>query len=136
MARYEDVYRRSLQDPEGFWAEAAQAISWERRWDQVLDASEAPLYRWFKGGRLNTCYNAIDVHVQQGRGDQPALIYDSPLSQTVEIFTFRRLLEEVSRFAGALRRLGVVKGDRVLIYMPMVPQAVIAMFACARLGVI
>jgi propionyl-CoA synthetase len=137
MARdYEATYRRSLEDPEGFWAEAAGGIHWYRRWDRVLDDSNKPFYRWFSGGVLNTCYNMLDRHVEQGRGDQPALIYDSPVTETVKTFTYRELRQEVARFAGALRQHGVAKGDRVVIYMPMVPEAVIAMLACARLGAI
>jgi propionyl-CoA synthetase len=133
---YDEVYQRARRDPEGFWAAAAEDIHWERRWDRVLDSTRPPYYRWFPGGRLNTCYNALDVHVDRGRGKQLALIYDSPVTQTVRSFTFLALRDEVARFAGALRRQGVAKGDRVIIYMPMVPEAVIAMLACARLGAI
>jgi propionyl-CoA synthetase len=135
-SRYEEAYRRSLADPEGFWAEAARAIDWETRWKSVLDRSRAPFYLWFKGGRLNTCWNALDRHVAQGRGEQVALIYDSPVTGTIKRFTYRELRDDVARLAGALRGLGVGKGDRVLIYMPMVPEAVMAMLACARLGAI
>jgi len=133
---YETVYRRSQEDPEGFWAEAAEAIHWDRRWDQVLDTSEAPIYRWFRGGRLNTCYNAVDRHVEAGRGDQAALIYDSPVTSTKTVLTFSELRDRVARLAGALAGLGVSTGDRVIIYMPMVPEAVIGMLACARLGAV
>ncbi len=137
MARtYEQAYRRSLQETDDFWAEAAEAIRWEKRWDRVLDKSRPPFYRWFTGGRLNTCYNALDRHVQGGRAEQLALIYDSPVTGVVSRFTYRRLLSEVSRFAGALGAQGVAKGDRVIIYMPMVPEALIAMLACARIGAI
>jgi propionyl-CoA synthetase len=125
-----------LRDPEGFWAEAAEGISWYRRWTNVLDCSTRPIYRWFKGGLLNTCYNALDRHVEAGRGFQTALIYDSPATGSVQRFTYGELLDRVSRFAGALANLGVHKGDRVLVYMPMVPEAVIAMLACARLGAV
>jgi propionyl-CoA synthetase len=135
-SRYEEAYRRSLADPEGFWAEAARAIDWETRWESVLDRSRAPFYLWFKGGRLNTCWNALDRHVAQGRSEQVALIYDSPVTQTIKRFTYRELRDDVARLAGALRGLGVGKGDRVLIYMPMVPEAAMAMLACARLGAI
>src|SRR5579864_6616972 len=134
--RYEAAYRRSLTDPRGFWGEAAAAIDWERRWDNVLDDSRPPFYLWFRGGRLNTCYNALDRHVEQGRGAQTALIYDSPVSDQVKRFTYRELRDEVALLAGAMRNLGVEKGDRVLIYMPMVPEAAMAMLACARLGAI
>ena len=133
---YDEVYSRSLQDPEGFWAAAAEDIYWDRRWDRVLDRSRPPFYRWFAGGRMNTCYNALDLHVDRGRGKQLALIYDSPVTGTVRAFTYAALTDEVARFAGALRRAGVVEGDRVIIYMPMVPEAVVAMLACARIGAI
>jgi propionyl-CoA synthetase len=135
-SRYAEVHRRSLSDPEGFWAEAAAGIDWEKRWDRVLDASRPPFYRWFPGARLNTCHNALDRHVAKGRGDQPALIYDSPVTQQVKTFTYRALRDEVALLAGALKGLGVEKGDRVLIYMPMVPEAAMSMLACARLGAI
>jgi propionyl-CoA synthetase len=135
-SRYADIYRRSLADPEGFWAEAAQAIDWERPWDRVLDASHPPFYLWFRGARLNTCYNALDRHVARGRGERTALIYDSPVTGQVASFSYRALRDQVEQLAGALRELGVAKGDRVLIYMPMVPEAVMAMLACARLGAI
>jgi propionyl-CoA synthetase len=131
-----EVYRRSLDRPQEFWAEAAEAIDWERRWDRALDDSKPPFYRWFSGARLNMCWNALDRHVAAGRGDRVALIYDSPVTNTVASFTYRELRDRVARFAGALAGLGVAKGDRVLIYMPMVPEAAIAMLACARLGAI
>jgi propionyl-CoA synthetase len=134
--RYAEAHRRSLADPEGFWGEAAAAIDWERRWDSVLDRSKPPFYRWFRGGRLNTCWNALDRHVERGRADQAALIYDSPVTGTTLSFTYRELRDAVARLAGALKAAGVVKGDRVLIYMPMVPEAVMAMLACARIGAI
>ncbi|HEV2265405.1 MAG TPA: propionyl-CoA synthetase [Stellaceae bacterium] len=135
-SRYAAAHRRSLVDREGFWAEAAQAIDWEKRWDAVLDASRPPFYRWFKGGRLNTCFNALDRHVDGGRAQQTALIYDSPVTGTVQKFSYRELRDQVALLAGALRMHGVKKGDRVLIYMPMVPEAAMAMLACARLGAI
>jgi len=133
---YAEVYRRSLEDREAFWAEAAEDVRWERRWDRVLDDSRAPFYRWFAGGRLNTCFNALDVHVDAGRGDQVALVYDSAVTETVERITYRELRDRVARCAGALRALGVRQGDRVIVYMPMVPQAVEAMLACARIGAV
>ncbi len=136
MGKYEDVFGRSISDPDGFWGEAAGAIDWSRKWDKVLDDSNKPFYRWFSGGELNTCYNALDRHVEKGRADQTALIYDSPVTNTKKQYTYRELLDQVSRFAGALRGLGVEKGDTVIIYMPMVPQAVVAMLACARLGAV
>ncbi len=103
--RSDEMYRRSLEDPEGFWAEAASAISWSKPWTKVLDDSRKPFYRWFVGGEVNTCYNAIDRHVERGRGDKPALIYDSPVTGTIKTFTFRELQDQVARFAGALAAL-------------------------------
>ncbi|MCB9648604.1 MAG: propionyl-CoA synthetase [Deltaproteobacteria bacterium] len=136
MNTYDEVYRRSIEDPEGFWREAAEAIHWDQPFEKVLDQSRVPFYRWFKGGKLNTCYNCVDRHVEAGRGDRAALIYDSPLTGTKDTYSYARLQGEVSRFAGVLRGLGVEKGDRVLIYMPMVPEALISMLACARLGAV
>jgi propionyl-CoA synthetase len=133
---YDEVYARSLNDPERFWAAAAEDVHWHRRWDRVFDDSRPPFYRWFVGGRLNTCYNALDVHVERGRAKQRALVYDSPVTNTVQSYTFLELRDEVARFAGALRQQGIKEGDRVIIYMPMVPEAVIAMLACARIGAI
>src|SRR5262245_35907121 len=130
------VHERSLKDPDGFWAEAADAIDWFTKWDRVCDRSRAPFFRWFTGATLNTCYNALDRHVARGRAAQTALIYDSPLTGSTSTLTYRELLDRVSTFAGALARLGVSKGDRVLIYMPMIPEAVVAMLAAARLGAI
>jgi propionyl-CoA synthetase len=131
-----EVYRRSLERPEEFWAEAAEAIDWDKSWDRVLDDARPPFYRWFSGARLNTCWNALDRHVAAGRGERMALIYESPVTDTVASFTYRQLHDRVARFAGALKGLGVEKGDRVLIYMPMVPEAAIAMLACARIGAV
>ena len=136
MSRFDEVQARSLSDPEGFWGEAARALHWEKPWDRVLDDSNPPLYRWFPGGVLNTCYNALDRHADGGRGEQAALIYDSPVTETIRSFTFRELRDLVARFAGAMAARGVGKGDRVIIYMPMVPEAAVAMLACARLGAI
>ena len=133
---YQETYDRWRRDPERFWAEAAEAIHWERKWDRVLDDTRAPFYRWFAGGVLNTCFNALDVHVNRGRGERAALIYDSPVTGTVKSYTYRELRDEVARFAGALGDNGVGKGDRVIIYMPMVPEAVVAMLACARIGAV
>src|SRR5260370_12362581 len=134
--QYERAYEEALRSPEPFWARAAAAIQWLNPWDTVLDASRAPLYRWFTGGELNTCYNAIDYHVAHGRADQAAVIYDSPVTGTCRTLSYRQLLTDVARFAGVLSALGVVKGDRVVIYMPMTPEALIAMYACARIGAI
>jgi propionyl-CoA synthetase len=134
--RFGEVYRRSVDQPEEFWAQAAAEIDWIRPWERVLDDSRAPFYRWFAGGQLNTCYNALDRHVEHGRADQPALIYDSPLAGAVRTFTYRELRDAVAQFAGALRAQGVEHGDRVVIYMSMVPEAAIAMLACARIGAV
>src|SRR5215467_4052925 len=130
------AFERSLRDPASFWDEAAQAVHWHKKWDRVLDDSREPFYRWFVGGELNTCYNALDLHVDEGRGNQTALIYDSPVTNNIKTFTYRELRDKVASFAGVLARLGVVKGDRVIIYMPRIPEAVIAMLACSRLGAV
>ena len=136
MTSYAETYRRSLAEPEAFWAEAAAAIDWEQRWDRVLDSSRPPFYRWFAGGRLNTCWNALDRHVASGRGERVALIWDSPVTGQIQRFTYRELRERTARVAGMLSGLGVKAGDRVLIYMPMVPEAAIGMLACARIGAV
>jgi propionyl-CoA synthetase len=136
MGAYEESYRRSLADPDGFWLEAATAIDWTRPPTRGLDDSAAPLYRWFPDGELNTSYNALDRHVDAGDGDRTALIYDSPVTGTDRSVTYRELRDEVAVFAGVLRSLGVGKGDRVIVYLPMVPEAVVTMLACARLGAV
>jgi propionyl-CoA synthetase len=136
MGTYREAYERSITDPEGFWAEAAEAVTWTRAPRQILDPSRAPLYRWFPDAELNTCFNALDRHVEGGRADQVALLYDSPVTATKRRYTYRQLRDEVARFAGVLQHLGVAQGDRVVIYLPMVPEAVVAMLACARLGAI
>ena len=136
MGRFDEVQGRSLSDPEGFWGEAAEGLHWDQRWDRVLDDSNPPFYRWFPGGQLNTCYNALDRHADGGRGEQAALIYDSPVTDTLRTYSYSELRDLTARFAGAMAAQGVGKGDRVIIYMPMVPEAAIAMLACARLGAI
>jgi propionyl-CoA synthetase len=136
MGQYRDAYDRSVGDPEGFWGQAAAAIDWERPPERVLDASRAPFYRWFPDGTLNTCYNALDRHVAAGAGERAALVYDSPVTGTTRSYSYAALLDEVARCAGALRALGVQTGDRVIIYMPMIPEAVVAMLACARIGAV
>lgn len=133
---YAAGYRRSLEDPEGFWLDAAGAIDWTVAPSRALDESAAPLYRWFPDGQLNTCHNALDRHVDAGRGEQLALVYDSPVTGSKASFTYRELREEVALFAGVLAGLGVTKGDRVALYMPMIPEAVVAMLACARIGAV
>ncbi len=134
--RYLKAFRQSVTDPDSFWGEAAELISWYRKPTVVLDDSSAPFYRWFPDGVLNTCYNALDRHVEAGRGEQSALIYDSPVTGRRASYSYAQLRDEVARFAGVLSSLGVVKGDRVVVYMPMIPEAVIAMLACARLGAV
>ncbi|HKY95749.1 MAG TPA: propionyl-CoA synthetase [Kiloniellales bacterium] len=136
MTRYADLHRRSLEDAEGFWAEQAKAIDWIEPWTKTLDLSQAPASRWFSGGRLNTAWNCLDRHVAAGRGQQAAIIYDSPMTGQVQTIAYAQLTDRVARFAGALARLGVGRGDRVILYLPMVPEAVVAMLACARLGAI
>ncbi len=133
---YEKIFKKSIEDPEGFWGRAAEDIDWYKKWDRVLDDSNKPFYRWFAGAEMNTCYNAVDRHVEKGRGDQVAIIYDSPVTDQIQKITYKELLDQVSRFAGVLKGLGVAKGDTVIIYLPMVPQAAVAMLACARLGAI
>jgi propionyl-CoA synthetase len=136
MGAYREAYERSITDPAGFWRDAATAVDWIEPPDRILDDSEAPIFRWFPGATLNTCHNALDRHVHRGHGDRTALIHDSPVTGVVRAFTYRELRDEVALFAGALRRLGVERGDRVVVYMAMVPEAVVAMLACARLGAI
>jgi propionyl-CoA synthetase len=133
---YDEAFAKSIKDPDGFWGKAAEEITWVKKWDKVLDASNPPFYRWFTGGELNTCYNALDVHVENGLGNQAALIYDSPVTNTLKTYTYSELRDEVAKFGGVLQSLGVQKGDRVILYMPMIPQAVIAMLACARIGAV
>ena len=133
---YQAAFEQSINDPDGFWAKAAEDCHWYKRWDKVLDDSNKPFYRWFTGGEINTCYNALDYHIDQGRGDQLALIYDSPVTDTIKKYTYSQLRDEVASFAGVLKAQGVEKGDRVLIYMPMIAEAAMAMLACARIGAV
>ncbi|KLN73064.1 MULTISPECIES: AMP-binding protein [Rhodococcus] len=136
MARYRDVYEASVADPERFWLDAAKALDWHTYPTVALDSDRAPLYRWFPDGKLNICHNALDRHVDAGHGDRTALIYDSPVSDTQRTYTYAELRTQVALFAGVLTDLGVRRGDRVVIYMPMVPEAAIAMLATARLGAV
>lgn len=133
---YDQAFEQSIKDPDGFWGEVAENCHWYKKWDKVLDDSRKPFFRWFSGGQLNTCFNALDVHIENGLGDQPALIYDSPVTNTVKKYSYTELRDEVAKFAGALTAQGVKKGDRVVIYMPMIPQALVAMLACARIGAV
>ena len=136
MPGYRELFDASISDPAAFWADAAHAVTWTREPTRVFDDANPPFYRWFPDGELNTCANALDRHVDAGRGEQAALIYDFPVTGTKRTYTYRELFDETARFAGVLRALGVGKGDRVVIYLPMVPEAVIAMLACARLGAV
>jgi propionyl-CoA synthetase len=133
---YSEEFDRSITDPAGFWGEQARLVDWIATPRTVLDDSEPPFYRWFPDGTLNTCYNALDRHVINGRADQAALIYDSPVTGSARTLSYAQLLEQVAAFGGVLRSLGVEQGDRVVIYMPMIPEAVIAMLACARIGAV
>jgi len=133
--KYESTYKESIENPEKFWAQAATKVHWYHQWDKVLDVVDNH-YRWFVGGCMNSCYNALDLHIDNGRGDQLAIIYDSPVTDTKRTYTYRELRQRVSKTASILVSKGVVKGDRVVIYMPMIPEAVIAMLACARIGAI
>jgi propionyl-CoA synthetase len=136
MGSYRDAYQASITDPEQFWAEQAELVTWIKRPKQILDSGNAPFYKWFPDATLNTCYNALDRHVVAGNADRAALVYDSPVTDTKLTLTYAELLEKVAAFAGALRGFGVDNGDRVVIYMPMIPEAVIAMLACARIGAV
>ncbi len=136
MSRYQEEFIQSIQHPDQYWGEIAKAVHWEKTWDKVLDDSDKPYYRWFTGAEVNTCYNALDLHVKEGRGEQNAIIYDSAMTGEIRHYTYRQLTEETARFAGALSALGVERGSRVVIYMPMIPEIVIAVLACARLGAI
>jgi propionyl-CoA synthetase len=133
---YDEAFAKSINDPNGFWGEAAENCHWYKKWDTVLSDSNKPFYRWFVGGEVNTCYNALDYHIDNGRGDQAALIYDSPVTDTIKKYTYTELRDEVAKFAGALAAQGVQKGDRVILYMPMIAQAAMAMLACARIGAV
>jgi propionyl-CoA synthetase len=136
MNAYETAVDEEKRSPNSFWRRAAAQIQWLQPYDKVLDDSNKPLYRWFAGGVLNTCYNAIDYFTENGRADQQAVIYDSPVTGINSSLTYRQLQNQVAKFAGVLASLGVVKGDRVIIYMPMTPEALIGMYACARIGAV
>jgi len=136
MSLYQQTYQQSVETPETFWAEQAKRLPWFKFPSTILTYDDQQHARWFDDGELNICYAAIDYHVEQGRGDQPAILWDSPVTQTKQTITYQALRDRVAQFAGGLARLGVTKGDRVVIYMPMVPEALIAMYACARLGAV
>ncbi|MCG8531884.1 MAG: AMP-binding protein, partial [Desulfovibrionales bacterium] len=133
---YDQAYAESVENPEKFWGDIAQDCHWYQKWDKVLDDSNLPFYRWFQGGTTNTCYNALDYHIDRGLGDENAIIYDSPVTDTIKHYTYNQLRDQVALFAGVLAAKGVTKGDRVIIYMPMIPEAAMAMLACARIGAI
>ena len=133
---FDQVHGLSISDPDQFWGNAAEEIHWYTKPSKVLDTSESPHGKWFVDGELNTCFNAVDRHVEAGRGDDIALIYDSPVTSTVRKFSFSELQDLTAKFAGVLKTKGVEKGDRVIIYMPMIPETVVAMLACARIGAI
>ena len=134
--KYEAELQRSLQNPEEYWAEIAENTIWTKKYDRVLDNSNPPFAKWFPGGELSMCYNAVDRHVDEGFGEQAALIWDSPITGNKDTITFKQLQDKVSRVAGLLSKMGVGKGDVVMVYMPMVPEAVIAMLAIVRLGAV
>jgi len=136
MTNYNDIYQQSINDPDTFWSKAAEQLHWIKKWDKVIDLDAKPVPRWFTGGQINTCYNAVDRHVESGRAEQTAIIYDSPITSQQRKISYRELQQQVSLFAGVLANHGAKKGDRVIIYMPMIPEAAIAMLACARIGAI
>ncbi len=133
---FNKIYQESLKNPEKFWQNVSEDIFWFKKPSKILNKTNPPFYKWFEDGVTNTCYNAIDTHIDQGKGDKTALIYDSPITNNKAKFTYNELKEKISKFAGALDNLGIKKGDRVIIYMPMIPEAVIAMLACGRIGAI
>ena len=136
MASYDEVYAAWKANPDGFWMEAARDIDWMRAPVRALDDGAAPFYRWFADAEVNTCYNAVDRHVANGRGEQAAIIYDSPITDSKAVITYAELKTRTAKLAGALQAMGVSKGDRVIVYMPMIPEAAVAMLACARIGAI
>ena len=136
MQNFSDIYKASITSPDEFWGKEAQKLRWQKKFTQVLDDSKKPFYKWFSDGNINICDNAVDRHVDEGRGDNPAIIYDSPVTNTKKIYTYKEMLRQVSLLAGVLAKYNVKKGDRVVVYMPMIPQALFAMLACARIGAI
>ena len=134
--KYKDIYENSINNKEVFWKEISENIFWYKKPTKILNSSNPPFYKWFEDGVTNTCYNALDFHIDKGRGDKTAIIYDSPITGTKNKFSYKELRDKVSIFAGALKNQGIGKGDRVIIYMPMIPEAVIAMLACGRIGAV
>jgi len=134
--KFSQIYLNSIKNPENFWKKVSDDIFWFKKPTKILNKTNPPFYKWYEDGITNTCYNALDIHIDQGRGDKTALIYDSPITGNKKKFTYKELREKVSKFSGALKNQGINKGDRVIIYMPMIPEAVVAMLSCARLGAI
>ena len=134
--KFSEIYSNSIKNPEEFWKKISEEMFWFKKPSKILNKSNPPFYKWYEDGITNSCYNALDIHVDNGRGDRTALIYDSPITGNKNKFTYKELKAKVSRFAGALQNQGITKGDRIIIYMPMIPEAVIAMLACARIGAI
>jgi propionyl-CoA synthetase len=136
LSKYQEAFNLSLSDPEKFWGNAANQVKWTKKYDKVVQCDEPPFYRWFKGGKINTCYNALDRHVDEGNGERTALIFDSAMTNTKKKYSYKELRDKTAKLAGGLLRQGVKKGDRVIIYMPMIPEAIQAMMACARIGAV
>ena len=136
MGSYKEIYQLALDKPEEFWAAAADDLVWQKRWDKTLDEANSPFNNWFSGGKINTCYNALDRHVDEGNSSRLALIYDSPVTNVKQKITYLELRDRVAAFSGVLKKYGVEYGDRVVIYMPMIPETVVAMLACSRIGAI
>ena len=134
--KFNKIYQESIQNPEKFWQKASDDIFWFKKPSKILNKSNPPFYKWYEDGVTNTCYNALDIHIDKENGDKTALIYDSPITGNKNKFTYKELRSKVSKFAGALKNQGINKGDRVIIYMPMIPEAVVAMLGCARIGAI
>jgi len=134
--KYKEIYQRSITDAEGFWSDVSNDVFWYKKPTKILNSSKPPFYKWFSDGITNTCYNAIDLHVKNGKGEKTAIIYDSPITNSKKKITYSELKNQVSIFAGALKNQGIKKGDRVIIYMPMIPEAVIGMLACGRIGAV
>ena len=136
MSKYEEIFKSSLKDPNTFWGNAAEDVKWIKKFDKVVHTDGPPFYKWFRGGKINTCYNALDRHVDEGNGDRTALIYDSAMINVKKKFSYKELRDKTAELAGALQRYGIKKGDRVIIYMPMIPEAIMAMLACGRIGAV
>ncbi len=134
--KYKKIHDSSINNREDFWKKVSDDIFWYKKPSKILNSSNPPFYKWFEDGVTNTCYNALDFHIGEGRGDKTAIIYDSPITGVKNKFSYKELRDKVSIFAGALKNQGINKGDRVIIYMPMIPEAVIAMLACGRIGAV